>query len=321
MGQFFHDLLQDLHYSIRKLLNAPRFTLAAVATLALGIGVSTAAFTLFHGMLLQSLPVPDPQQLVRVGDTFTCCGYVGYPGENGDFALFSTDLYQHLKKAVPELEGLAASQAGAAQFTVKRGQGAAKTLHIHFVSGNYFSTLGVGASLGRTFSETDDIASAPPVAVLSYKAWRDEFGSDSSIVGSTVQIQGFSVVVAGVANRNFFGDRLTDDPPSAWIPIALLPRISTETDTRQLPEVNWLWLFGRAQTRTDIPGLERKLTAALNQEISAIPYYSTNKHKASLPPQHVVVTSIPNGFQDLVDDYKGGLKLLMLLSSLVLLNA
>ena len=93
MGQFFYDL----RYALRKLRNAPRFTLAALPTLALGVGVSSAAFTLFDGMLLQSLPVSEPQQLFRIGDGFTCCLWIGFPGADGDFGLFSRDLYQHLK--------------------------------------------------------------------------------------------------------------------------------------------------------------------------------------------------------------------------------
>jgi macrolide transport system ATP-binding/permease protein len=135
------QVAQDLRYALRQLWNAPRFTFASVATLALGIGVSTAAFTLFHGMLLQSLPAAEPRQLFRIGDTLTCCDYIGYPEDDGDFSLFSSDLYQHLKDAAPEFQGLAASQAEDQHFAVRHGQVTAKSLYVHFVSDNYFSTL------------------------------------------------------------------------------------------------------------------------------------------------------------------------------------
>jgi hypothetical protein len=127
------------------LRKAPGFTITAVTTLALGIGANTAIFTLVQGILLRSLPVADPALLCRVGDTDDCCINGGFVSDVGDFDIFSYDLYLHLKASAPEFEQLAAVQAGQPRFNARRGNAIAMSLQGEFVSGNYFSTLGIGA--------------------------------------------------------------------------------------------------------------------------------------------------------------------------------
>src|SRR5579864_2228226 len=181
--------LQDLRYALRQLRKAPGFAITAVITLALGIGANTAIFTLVQGILLRSLPVADPALLYRVGDTDNCCVNGGFVSDNGDFDIFSYDLYLHLKNSAPEFEQLAAVQAGQPRFSVRRGNALGKSLHGEFVSGNYFSTLGVSAFSGRPLTENDDTPSSAPATVLSYRAWQTEFAGDRAIIGSTISIQ------------------------------------------------------------------------------------------------------------------------------------
>src|SRR6202161_2771160 len=114
-------LFQELRYALSQLRKAPGFTVTAVVTLALGIGATTAIFTLVQGILLRSLPVADPAQLYRIGDTDDCCVNGGFVGDNGDFDIFSYELYQHLKDSAPEFEELAAVQSGQPGVSVRRG--------------------------------------------------------------------------------------------------------------------------------------------------------------------------------------------------------
>src|SRR5215475_14273075 len=162
MKQALTNLLQDLRYALRQLRKSPGFALTAVITLALGIGANTAIFTLVQGILLRSLPVADPAQLYRVGDTDNCCVNGGFQNDNGDFDIFSYDLYLQLKNAAPEFEQLSAVQAGQPRVNVRRGNALAKSFRSEFVSGNYFSMLGVGAISGRPLAATDDTPSSAP---------------------------------------------------------------------------------------------------------------------------------------------------------------
>src|SRR5690242_21747465 len=138
------NLLNDMRYALRQFGRSPVFTTAAVLTLALGIGGTTAIFTLIHAVMLRSLPVTDPSRLYRIGDGDDCC-VEGGPQDR--WGMFSYPLYERLKTETPEFDAITAFQAGGARFGVRR-QGvetAARPLRSEYVTGSYFSTLGVGA--------------------------------------------------------------------------------------------------------------------------------------------------------------------------------
>src|ERR1700692_2033436 len=137
--------MQDIWVALRQFYKSPGFAITVVLTIALGIGANTAIFTLVHAILLKSLPVADPKTLFRVGDLDDCCVNGGFINENGDFDLFSYDLYKHLQETTPEFERLAAMQSGGDEKSVRRGSEPAKSETTEYVSGNYFATLGVGA--------------------------------------------------------------------------------------------------------------------------------------------------------------------------------
>src|SRR6516162_4927100 len=205
--------MQDFRLAIRQLSKSPGFALTVILTIALGIGANTAIFTLVHAILLKSLPVTDPKTLYRIGDKDDCCVNGGFINDDGDFDLFSYELYEHIRDTTPEFEQLAAMQSGGNSLTARRGSEPAKSLRSQYVSGNFFTTFGVGPFLGRTLTMADENKAAPPVAVMSYQAWQAEYGGDPSIVGSTLYMQTQPVTIVGIAPPGFFGDRLRPNPP------------------------------------------------------------------------------------------------------------
>jgi len=317
-------LSQDIRSAIRQLRKSPGFALTVILTLALGIGANTAIFTLVHAILLRSLPVTDPAQLYRIGDTADCCVDGGFPGnasDTGDYSIFSYDLFQHLKSSAPEFEQLAAVQAGQDSWSVRRGSALPKSLRGEFVSGNYFATLGLGAYQGRVFSEIDDTPASAPATVISYKAWQGEYASDSSIVGSTIFIQAKPYTVIGIAPPGFYGDRVSDRPPDFWMPIQTEPYLRGDSAILHHAESNWLYPLGSVRAGTNIGALQAKLTVALRQWLYTRPILTANGGASIIPKMHVVIAPGGGGIQQLQTYVGDGLKMLMILSSVVLLIA
>src|SRR5215467_13795997 len=148
---FMQNVFGNLRYIMRQFRQSPVFTGAAILTLALGIGGTTAIFTLIHEVMLRSLPVADPALLYRIGEGDDCC-VEGGPQDR--WGMYSFPLYERLKVSAPEFEAVTAFQAGGARLSVRRQgvESSARPLRSEFVTGNYFSTLGVGAFGGRVLS-------------------------------------------------------------------------------------------------------------------------------------------------------------------------
>ena len=321
---FFEVLTHDIRYALRQLRKSPGFTATAVVTLALGIGANTSIFTLVQGILLRSLPVADPSRLYRIGDLSDCCYNDGFENDNGDFDLFPYDLYLHLKESAPEFEQLAAVQAGGSSFSVRSGASPAKPLRAEYVSGNYFTTLGVGAYAGRPLVESDDRPGAAPALVLSYQGWRADFAGDPALVGSTVFVQTHPFIVAGIAPPGFFGDRVVSRPPDFWVPLANEPMIEgagTSLEPQGDEDTAWLYLLGRVGAGTNIGGLQAKLSIVLRQWLAAHDGYTAHGGAGLIPRQHVVLVPGGGGIQKLQQQTGKGLRMLMILSSVVLLIA
>src|SRR5271167_3256669 len=176
--------MQDIWVFLRQFRKSPGFAITVVLTIALGIGANTAIFTLVHAILMKSLPVADPKTLYRVGDLDDCCVNGGFINDNGDFDMFSYELYKHLQETTPEFENLAAMQSGGNGMSIRRGSEPAKTLRTEFVSGNYFKTLGINSFAGRMLTDADDTTGAAPMVVMSYQAWQSTYGGDSRVLGA-----------------------------------------------------------------------------------------------------------------------------------------
>jgi hypothetical protein len=158
-----------------------------------------------------------------------------------------------------------AFQAGGARVSARREgvDAAARPLRSEFVTGNYFSTLGVGAFGGRMLAPDDDTPSAAPVAVVSYHVWQGLYGGDASVVGSTFVVEGHPFTVVGVAPPGFFGDTLRSDPPDLWIPLQREPLIDGDGAMLHQPVAAWLRLIGRLRPGASVEGMAPRLTGIL----------------------------------------------------------
>jgi macrolide transport system ATP-binding/permease protein len=303
------NLIQGVRYSLRQLRKTPGFTMTAVLTLALGIGANAAIFTLVNAVLLKNLPVTDPKTLLRLGDNNGCC--VGWgTHDDGDYALFSTDTYEQLKKNAPEFEELAAMQAGFRYRPViarrdGRQEGAQSVMG-EFVSGNYFRTFGLQPRAGRLLSDADDVIGAPMIAVMSYETWKNDFAGDASVVGSTFWVNTKAVTIAGNAPEGFFGDRMSSTPPDFYLPIETMP-VLTNAPYVHDPDAHWLYIVGRVKPGVAVAPLQQKLSALLRQIFAPSKRFSTNQDKLLLAKAHIVLTPGGAGIQDMQDQYASNL--------------
>jgi predicted permease len=316
-------LIGDLTYSLRQLWHARVFTVTAVLTLALGIGGTTAIFTLIHAVMLQSLPVTDPSRLYRVGDGDNCC-VQGGPQDR--WGMFSYPLVERLKADLPEFEELTAFQAGQGRLSVRR-QGVdpiARPLRSEYVTGNYFSTLGVQAAGGRLFTASDDTAAAPPVVVLSHHAWEGTYGADPNVVGGTLVIEGHPFTVIGVAAPGFFSETLRGDPPDLWVPLQQEPLIAGETSLLRQPVSAWLRVIGRLRPGATTEGMGPRLTTILRQWMQHDSGYPANWMPdvvQGLKQQVIDVVPAGAGVGIMKEQYGRSLRTLLGVCALVLLIA
>lgn len=319
------SLIQDVRFAFRQLKKTPAFTVTVLLTLALGIGANAAIFTLVNSVLLRSLPVVDPTALVRVGDNPEECCVSSGTRENGDYSMFSTEVYEDIKKSSPEFEEIAAIQAGFTfrPVTVRRNgpDTLAKSAMGEYVSGNYFRTFGLKPYVGRLFNDADDVKGAPMTAVISYESWQKDFGGDPKVVGSTFWVNTKPVTVVGVAPKGFYGDRLVSTPPDYYLPIETMEAIMG------VPYVHdrytrWLYIVGRVKPGTAMGPSQEKLNAVFRQSLTkAKDDFGGERGKTLLMRAHVVLTPAGAGIQWMQKQYGEHLHLLMWIAGLVLLVA
>ena len=317
------NLRGGVRYALRQFGQSRIFTAAAVLTLALGIGGTTAIFTLIHAVMLKSLPVADPASLYRIGDGDDCC-VEGGPQDR--WGMFSFPLFERLKAETPEFEELTAFQAGGARVSVRRenAESAARPLRSEYVTGNYFRTLGVSAFGGRVFIPDDDRPASPPVVVMSHHIWQSTYGGDPSVVGSSFAIEGHPFTVVGVAPPGFFGETLRGNPPDLWIPLQQEPLITGESTLLRQPVAAWLRAIGRLKPGATTDGMSARLTEVLRQWIQHDSGYPSNWMAdivAMLPRQVITVVPAGAGVGVMKEEYGQSLRILLVVCGLVLLIA
>lgn len=246
---FTEILRRDLRFGFRLLAKSPGFTVLAVITMALGIGANTAIFTLIDAVMLRSLPVRDPSELVvlrwtaheeprRNGiSSFGDCSEEG-SRENPSGCSFPYPVFEKIRSEKTVFSGVAAFAGPAA--LVLSGNGAARLASGEVVSGDYFSTLGVKAVVGRTLGPEDDSLSASPAVVLSFPFWQSAFGGDHSVAGRTITLNGTPFTIVGVADSSFtsLSPGKTQD---LFLPLSMLPREHIGWGNDALSINNW-WL-------------------------------------------------------------------------------
>jgi putative ABC transport system permease protein len=313
-------ILEDIRYALRQFAKAPGFTVTAVLTLALGIGATTAIFTLVNAVLLKSLPVAKPETLVRVGDNENCCINGGM---QDNWSLFSYYTYKQFRDNTPGFAQLAAFQAGANQFSVRR-QGSdhpAESFIGDFVSGNAFDTLGITAYAGRLLRQSDDVKGAAPVAVLSYRTWQQKFGQDPSVIGGVFMLNGKPFTIVGITPPGFYGERLTSDPSSFWIPLSAEPELLDTSSILERGDMQWLNVLGRLTPGTNEKSVEAQMQVELRQFLQSPLSKVEPRDFVLIPKQTLHLAPGGAGVQRMQEEYKDGLHLLMWISAFVLLIA
>jgi predicted permease len=316
------SLLSYLRYATRQFRHSPVFTATAVLTLALGIGGTTAIFSLMHAIMLRSLPVADPASLYRIGDGNDCC-MTGGPQDR--WGMFSYPLFERLEQNLPEFEEVTAFQAGPNDMSVRRqSEQVSAARNTEYVTGNYFSTFGTRPFAGRLMSAEDDKPSASPVAVLSYRTWQMQYGADPSVLGSTFVIEGHPFTVIGIAPPGFYGETLRANPPDIWIPLQQEPLINGASSLLHQPITAWLRVIGRAKPGANIQPVGPRLTTLLRQWMKNDSGYPPNWQAAierTLPNQSITVVSAGSGVAAMKEEYGRSLQILLAVCGLVLLIA
>jgi len=316
----------DIKIAFRALAKSRGFVITVVLTLGLGVGATSAIFTLVHQVLMKSLPVNDPAGLWRIGDNEQCCNNSGLPvytDKPNDWSLFSYEQYTEFRDHTPGLASLAAFESQDQQFAMMRSGSdhGAQPSYGEYVSGNSFETLGVRAYAGRLLEPGDDVKGAPPVAVMSFQAWQ-QMGKDPSVVGSGWQIDGKTVTVVGITPPGFFGERLSATPPAFWMPLHLKEILEpTDSDILERGEHQWLNLIGRLTPGASVPAVQAQMQVEL-QDFLRSPLSNLSAPDFPLiPRQYLRLAPGGAGVERMQDQYKDDLHLLMWISTFVLLIA
>lgn len=299
--------LADVRYATRALRSAPAFTLVAVASLALGIGANTAIFSLVNAVMLRSLPVQAPEQLVALSMS-----------ADDELASFTNPLWEQVRDGQDVFAGALAF--GGAQFNLA-DTGVERPVDALFVSGSYFPVLGVGAASGRILGPADDVRGCAATAVLSHAFWQREFGGDAGAVGRQVTLSGHVFDIVGVAEPGFTGLE-TGTAPSVFVPLCAGQVLSPSGGF--LDHRSWWFLTILGRMRSDLPLAQ--VNARLAQlspgwfERTTPPNWSAENVKDYLG-RHLVAHESVDALSGVRTTYAGALLVLMGIVALVLLVA
>jgi predicted permease len=321
--------LQDIRFGLRMLVKNPGFTSVAILTLALGIGANTAIFSVINSVLLSSLPVKDPQQLVFLTDPDAHGMSVG--SQDGDRSLLTYPEFQNIARDNQALSGVLAADSSNTRMSVtiesesQTGEGA--PADVNLVSGSYFSVLGVTPVLGRFFgAEVDKARGANPVAVISHGFWQSRFGGDPSALGRKIRIRDTSYDIIGVTPPRFFGETV-GFAPDIWVPLTMQAQVFPghdflSTEKNPVEKTEWLQVMGRLKPGVTVEQAKASLNVTFQNYLqSQIGSQMAAKDRREFLNQHLAVVEGSHGASVLRDQFGTPLLMLMGLVGLVLLIA
>jgi putative ABC transport system permease protein len=314
------SIVRDLRYAIRSLRSRPAFTLTVIATLALGIGANAAIFTLVDALLLRPLPVAHPEQLVIVSDPAQVNNN-SIGGPNTAFVSFL--LYRDVRTRNTVFTDLYASGAPAGSLDVQIGSGTAATAEqprARFVTGNFFSVLGVPAYAGRTFNAAEDqTPGQDPVAVITYDYWQRRFSGSSAAIGGVMRVNDVQVTIIGVTPRGFEGD-IVGQPIDFWLPMMMQPVLQPRQNMVEDRQWSWLVMMGRLKQGVTLEQARQQVSAveanAIRENLSGP---ALTQFEDGLKQDPIPVVSGALGFSERRAEYAKALWVLMAAVGLVIL--
>ncbi len=315
------NLLQDFRYAVRQLRKSPGFTVVAMCILALGIGANTAIYSLLDQVLLRSLPVKDPGQLVQLESVGSDSGHVSSWGGD-DHLYFSYPMYRDLRDKSSVFDGMLArtpAQVGV-QYHNESKLGMAE-----LVTGNYFQVLGLKPAMGRLIMPSDDeVQERDPVVVLSYEYWVRRFGSDPRVLNSSISINGHPFTIVGVAPSGF-RSVVVGESPDLFAPMMMKAEVTPGWNDLDKHRSRWLNIIARLKPGESVAtaeaGLEPLWKALRQEELKEIHDHSEKFVDRFVAKSKISLLDARRGFSPLRDQIRTPLLIVMGMVVLVIVIA
>ena len=317
--EWLESFIQDTAYGSRAMWRSPALTIVALLSLALGIGANTAIFSLLDAVMLRSLPVKDPAQLVLLGNGTAS-------GITDDFArtqLYSYPFYRRMRGENQVFSDTAAicSMTNGVHGYVE-GRNESEPMNVQLVSGKYFDTLGVRALVGRTLNDTDDNSEGDhPVAVISYAWWKRSLARDPNVLSRTLRLGAMTYNIVGVAPPEFFGTKV-GEAPDMWVPLSMIQAVPPNFGGYKDDFSESLLIMGRLKPGVSIVEATANVNVLFREIL--ISFAGTKldpENRQKLDRTKVLLTPMATGLSSLRHQFSEPLQILMGVVALVLLIA
>jgi predicted permease len=318
-SETLESFFADIAYGTRALLRSPALTIVALASLALGIGANTAIFSLLDAVLLRSLPVKDPQQLVVVGQ-----GRMRGIGNDVAFTdLSSNPFFRQFRQrntVFTDVAGIFSLSNDGHGFV--EGSNESQPISVQLVTGNYFPLLGVHALVGRTLNDADDNSEGDhPVAVVSYGWWKRVLAQDPNVLGKKIKLGPVIYTIVGVAPPEFFGT-LVGEAPEVWLPFSMVKVVPPYYGGFNDNFSKSLNLICRLKPGVSMERATADANLLFQQITRSFPDAKlTQLNLQKLDKAHVTLTPMATGLSNIRSEFSQPLKILMAVTALVLLIA